>query len=47
MKVVITTGHPEHPKLDEVVALGYTNIFSKPFDLLNFVDAIDRILEGG
>ncbi len=47
MKVVITTGHPEHPKLDEVIALGYTNIFSKPFDLLNFVDAIDRILGEG
>ena len=47
MKVVITTGHPEHPKLDEVVALGYTNIFSKPFDLLNFVQAIDRILAEG
>jgi signal transduction histidine kinase len=44
MKVIITTGYPEHPKLDEVVALGYTNIFSKPFDLLNFVQAIDKIL---
>lgn len=44
MKVIITTGYPEHPKLDEVVALGYTNIFSKPFDLLNFIEAIDKIL---
>ena len=44
MKVIITTGYPEHPKLDEVVALGYTNIFSKPFDLLNFIQAIDKIL---
>jgi signal transduction histidine kinase len=46
MKVIITTGYPEHPKLDEVVALGYTNIFSKPFDLLNFIEAIDKILGG-
>jgi len=44
MKVIITTGYPEHPKLDEVVALGCTNIFSKPFDLLNFIQAIDKIL---
>lgn len=44
MKVIITTGYPEHPKLDEVVELGYTNIFSKPFDLLNFILAIDKIL---
>jgi signal transduction histidine kinase len=44
MKVIITTGYPEHPKLDEVVALGYTDIFSKPFDLLNFIQAIDKIL---
>jgi len=44
MKVIITTGYPEHPKLDEVVALGYTDIFSKPFDLLNFIQAIDEIL---
>jgi signal transduction histidine kinase len=44
MKVIITTGYPQHPKLDEVVALGYTNIFSKPFDLLNFIEAIDKIL---
>jgi len=44
MKVIVTTGYPEHPKLDEVVALGYTNIFSKPFDLLTFIQAIDKIL---
>lgn len=44
MKVIITTGYPEHPKLDEIVELGYSNIFSKPFDLLNFIEAIDRIL---
>ena len=47
MKVIITTGYPEHPKLDEVVALGYTNIFSKPFDLLNFIQAIAKILKEG
>ena len=47
MRVIITTGYPQHPKLDEVVALGYTNIFSKPFDLINFIEAIDKILSDG
>jgi len=44
LKVIITTGHPDHPKLDEVVKLGFTNILSKPFDLLNLVKDIDTIL---
>jgi len=45
MKVIITTGYPDHPKLDGVVELGFTNIFSKPFDLLNFVKDIETILK--
>jgi len=44
LKVIITTGHPDHPKLDEVVKLGFTNILSKPFDLLNLVKDIETIL---
>jgi signal transduction histidine kinase/ActR/RegA family two-component response regulator len=44
MKVIITTGHPEHPKLDEVVKLGFSNIFAKPFDLLQFLQDIKKIL---
>ncbi len=44
LKVIITTGHPDHPKLDEVVKLGFTNILSKPFDLLHFVKDIEMIL---
>jgi len=44
MKVIITTGHPEHPKLDEVAELGFTNVFSKPFDLLHFIKFIEPIL---
>jgi signal transduction histidine kinase len=44
LKVIITTGHPNHPKLDEVVKLGFTNILSKPFDLINFVKDIEMIL---
>jgi len=47
LKVIITTGHPDHPKLDEVVKLGFTNILSKPFDLLNLVKHIETILGQG
>ena len=44
LKVIITTGHPDHPKIDEVVKLGFTNILSKPFDLLNLVKDVETIL---
>jgi signal transduction histidine kinase len=44
MKVIITTGYPNHPKLDEVVELGFNHIFSKPFNLLDFVKDIETIL---
>jgi signal transduction histidine kinase len=47
LKVIITTGYPDHPKLDEVVKLGYTNILSKPFDLLNLVKDVEMILGKG
>ena len=47
MKVVITTGHPEHPKIDEVIELGFTNIFAKPFDLIQFIQEIKKILAEG
>jgi CheY-like chemotaxis protein len=45
MKVIITTGHPDHPKLDEVAELGFNSIFSKPFDLLQFIKDIETILK--
>jgi signal transduction histidine kinase/ActR/RegA family two-component response regulator len=44
MKVMITTGYPHHPKLDEVVELGFGNITSKPFDLLQLVEDVAAIL---
>ena len=44
MQVIITTGHPEHVKLDEVVQMGFTRIFSKPFDLWDLVKAVEGIL---
>jgi DNA-binding NtrC family response regulator len=45
--VIITTGYPEHPKLDEVVELGFHNIFAKPFDLLKFVQDVEKVLAAG
>lgn len=44
MKVIITTGYPTHPKLDEIAQLGFTHVFTKPFDLLDFIKAIAMIL---
>ena len=44
LKVIITTGYPDHPKLDEVVKMGFTNILSKPFDLLSFTKKVETIL---
>ena len=46
MKVIITTGYPEHPKLDEIGELGFTNILFKPFKLGDLVAAVGRILDG-
>jgi signal transduction histidine kinase/ActR/RegA family two-component response regulator len=46
MEVIITTGYPSHPKLDEVLELGFNHIFAKPFDLLDFVKDIETILAG-
>ncbi len=44
MQVIITTGHPEHTKLDEVAKMGFTQIFSKPFDLWDLVKTVENIL---
>ena len=44
MQVIITTGYPDHMKLDEVAELGFSNIFSKPFDLWELVKAVEQIL---
>ncbi|MGD2188128.1 MAG: response regulator [Desulfobacterales bacterium] len=44
MKVIISTGHPEHPKLDEMAMMGFTNVIYKPFDLKEFVKKVEAIL---
>ena len=47
MQVIITTGYPDHMKLNEVAELGFSNIFSKPFDLWELVKAVEQILISG
>lgn len=44
MKVIITTGYPDHNKLDEVIAMGFGNIIAKPFDLWELVRSVETIL---
>jgi len=44
VKVIITTGFPEHPKLKQVADLGFTNIYSKPINLRDFLTDVDRML---
>jgi signal transduction histidine kinase/ActR/RegA family two-component response regulator len=47
MKVIITTGYPDHTKLDEVSELGFKHVIYKPFDLLEFVKTVATILGNG
>ena len=44
VKVIITTGFPNHPKIKEVAELGFSKIHFKPFDLPEFVQRVDQIL---
>ena len=47
MKVIISTGYPDHVKLNEMARLGFTNVIFKPFDLPVFVKKVERILAQG
>lgn len=44
LKVIITTGHPEHHLLDEIATLGFENILFKPIEIQKFMDTVDGIL---
>jgi len=46
-KVIITTGFPDHPKLNEVAKLGFANIYSKPVKLQDLLKAVDDCLRSG
>jgi signal transduction histidine kinase len=44
IKVIITTGHPGHPKLDELAALGFSHVLAKPFDLPLLLQTVQSLL---
>ncbi len=44
MKVLISTGYPDHTKLDTIAKLGFENVIYKPFDLAEFVQRVETIL---
>ncbi len=44
MKVLISTGYPDHTKLDIIAKLGFDNVIYKPFDLTEFVKRVETIL---
>jgi signal transduction histidine kinase len=46
IKVIITTGFPDHPKLKEVAKLGFANVYSKPVKLQDLLKAVDGVLQG-
>jgi signal transduction histidine kinase len=44
IKVIITTGHPGHPKLDELAALGFAHVLAKPFDIPLLLQTVQTLL---
>ena len=44
IKVIITTGFSNNPKIKEVAELGFDNIYLKPFKLKEFLKKINDIL---
>jgi signal transduction histidine kinase/ActR/RegA family two-component response regulator len=44
MKVIITTGFPGHPKLDELAALGFTTVLAKPFNIPGLLRTVEHLL---
>jgi signal transduction histidine kinase len=46
IKVIITTGFPGHPKLDELADLGFTHVLAKPFDLPVLLQMVQTLLAG-
>jgi signal transduction histidine kinase len=47
MKVIITTGFPEHPKLDELAALGFHHVLAKPFHIPVLLQMVQSLLAEG
>ncbi|MFO7708100.1 MAG: ATP-binding protein [Desulfobacterales bacterium] len=45
MKVIITTGYPDHPKLGELAALGFTHVLAKPFNIPKLLRTVATLLD--
>jgi CheY-like chemotaxis protein len=45
VKVIITTGFPGHPKLDELAALGFTHVLAKPFNIPELLRTVSALLD--
>lgn len=46
IKVIIITGFPNDPKLKEVAGMGFSNVYTKPFNPRELVNEVERVLEG-
>jgi CheY-like chemotaxis protein len=44
MKVIITTGYPGHPKLEELAALGFHHVLAKPFHIPVLLQMVQSLL---
>jgi len=44
MKVLITTGHPHHPDLQEIRAMGYTDCYTKPVRVKTFGEMVEMMM---
>ena len=47
MRVLLTTGFPGHPKLDEAAQLGFSNVFFKPIKMDDLLRKVDDLLASG
>ena len=44
LKVIITTGNRDDPKLEKILRLGFTNIHYKPFKMQRFFKSVDCLI---
>ena len=44
MKVLITTGHPQHPDLEEIRDMGYTDCYTKPVRVETFRKMVETMM---
>lgn len=45
-KVIIVTGFPDHPNLQEAARMGFMQIFTKPLSVDKLIDRVQEILHG-